>query len=167
MAQVKHVSYYTNVMQSWSKADLGKAPTEAQLAVAHVFGRPGKQSMAVAMALRDGGVTGKQIKLASALFDGKATPQLNHMRDLIAANMFTREAVPGAYVITLAPNGQKFIDLHGAKAAAVKPAAEAAKAPSKPAGKAKAKKAAKVAPAETPISEAPTVIEAPQAELTT
>jgi hypothetical protein len=60
MAQVKHISYYTNVMQSWSKADLGKAPTEAQLALAHVFGRPGKQSMAVAMALRDGGVSGSK-----------------------------------------------------------------------------------------------------------
>ena len=131
MAQVKHVSYYTNIMASWSKAELGKAPSEAQLALAHVFGRPGKQSMAVAMALRDGGVTGQQIKLASALFDGKATPQLNHMRDLIAAKQFERLPVPGAYALVIAPKGQQFVDLHGAKAAQVEPAAKAVKA-SKP-----------------------------------
>jgi hypothetical protein len=163
MAQVKHISYYTNVTASWSKADLGKMPSEANLSLAHVFGRPGKQSMAVAMALRDGGVTGKQIKLASALFDGKATPQLNHMRDLIAAKLFTREAVSGAYVITLAPKGQQFVDLHGAKAAAKvtgdKPAAKAAKPR-------KAKKVSVAPVTETPVSEAPTVSEGQPAELT-
>ena len=161
MAQVKHVSYYTNVMASWSKADLGKAPTEAQLALAHVFGRPGKQSMAVAMALRDGGVTGQQIKLASALFDGKATPQLNHMRDLIAAKQFERLPVPGAYALVIAPKGQQFVDLHGAKAATVeaKPVAKAAKA-SKP------RKAVKAPVTETPTSDPVTVSEAPVAELT-
>jgi hypothetical protein len=157
MAQVKHISYYTNVMASWSKPDLGAKPSEAQLALAHVFGRPGKQSMAVAMALREGGVTGKQIKGAAALFDGKPTPQLNHMRDLISEKLFTREAVPGAYVITLAPKGQQFVDLHGAKAAekvaGSKPAAKPAKA-------LKPRKAAKPAPVETPTSEAPTVSEA-------
>jgi hypothetical protein len=115
MSNVKHISYYTNVTQQWSKP-LGAKPTEAQLSLAHVFGRPGKQSLAVAMALRDGGVTGSQVKLASSLFDGKATPQLNHMRDLIKARMFNREAVPGAYAITLGPKGQQFVDLHGAKA---------------------------------------------------
>lgn len=132
MANVKHVSNYTNVYASWSKT-LGPKPTEAQLALAHVFGKPGKQSLAVAMALRADGVTGSQIKQASGLFDGKFTPQLNHMRELITGNCFTREAVPGKYVLTLAPKGQQFIDLHGAKAAAkvtaapVKAAAKAAK----------------------------------------
>ena len=117
MSQVKHISYYTNVMQSWSSSELGKKPTEAELSLAHVFGRPGKQSLAVALALRDGGVTGAQIKAVSALVDGKPTPQLNHMRDLIKARLFTREAVTGAYALTLAPRGQQFVDLHGAKAA--------------------------------------------------
>ena len=165
MAQVKHISYYTNVTASWSKADLGKMPSEAQLSLAHVFGRPGKQSMAVAMALRDGGVTGAQIKLASSLFDGKATPQLNHMRDLITAKMFTREPVSGAYVITLAPKGQQFVDLHGAKAAAK----VEAKAPvaAKAKGKAKRKPATPAAPAETPVNEAPAPVEGQPAELTT
>jgi len=136
MSNVKHISYYTNVTTQWSR-ELGTKPTEAQLSLAHVFGRPGKQSLAVALALRDGGVTGAQIKLASSLFDGKATPQLNHMRDLIKARMFTREAVPGAYAITLAPKGQQFVDLHGAKAAEKL----ADKASDKPAKKAKPAKA--------------------------
>jgi hypothetical protein len=165
MAQVKHISYYTNVMASWSKPDLGAKPSEAQLALAHVFGRPGKQSMAVAMALRDGGVTGKQIKGAAALFDGKPTPQLNHMRDLISEKLFTREAVPGAYVITLAPKGQQFVDLHGAKAAekvaGSKPAAKAAaKAASRPKGKGKAVTKPTTVTVIAPTSEAPTVSEA-------
>ena len=161
MAQVKHVSYYTNVMQSWSKGELGKAPSEAQLALAHVFGRPGKQSMAVAMALRDGGVTGQQIKLASALFDGKATPQLNHMRDLIAAKQFERLPVPGAYALKIAPKGQQFVDLHGAKAAAVEPKAEpSAKSKRKATRKAAVKATTVTAQVETPTSEAPSVTEA-------
>jgi hypothetical protein len=161
MAQVKHISYYTNVMQSWSKP-LGSKPSEAQLSLAHVFGRPGKQSLAVAMALRDGGVTGAQIKLASSLVDGKATPQLNHMRDLIAAKLFTREAGDG-YCLTLAPKGQQFVDLHGAKAAEKvtggKPVAKAK-------GKAVKKAKAKPAPAETPTPEAATVTEGQPAEMT-
>jgi hypothetical protein len=161
MAQVKHISYYTNVMQSWSKP-LGSKPTEAQLSLAHVFGRPGKQSLAVAMALRDGGVTGQQIKLASSLVDGKATPQLNHMRDLIAAKLFTREAGEG-YCLTLAPKGQQFVDLHGAKAAEKVTAAPKAM---KAKGKRKAKAVKVTAPAETPTSEAVPVSE-PVAEQAT
>ena len=145
MATVKHVSYYTNVMQQWGK-QLGPKPTEAELALAHVFGRPGKQSLAVALALRDGGVTGAQIKAVSALVDGKPTPQLNHMRALVNAKMFTRQPVPGAYALVKGPNADRFIDLHGAKAAA-----EAKPAKVKAAKKPRKAKAAK--PAELPVSE--------------
>jgi len=162
MAQVKHISYYTNVMQAWSR-DLGAKPTEAQLALAHVFGRPGKQSLAVALALRDGGVTGKQIKLASSLVDGKPTPQLNHMRSLIEAQSFKRLPVPGAYALELGPKGQQYVDLHGAKATAKATAKAEAKvtaktegapkAPKKAKGERKAKGATPVAATvETPIS---------------
>ena len=153
MSQVKHISYYTNVMQSWSSSELGKKPTEAELSLAHVFGRPGKQSLAVALALRDGGVTGAQIKAVSALVDGKPTPQLNHMRDLIRARLFTREAVTGAYALTLAPKGQQFVDLHGAMAAAklARKVASEAK-PAKPV-------------TETPTSEPATVTEGQPAEI--
>ena len=120
MSNVKHVSYYTNVMQQWSKA-LGPKPTEAQLATAHVHGRPGKQSLVVAMALRDCGVTRGQMLEAAGLYDGKPTPQLNHMRALVDSRMFTRQPVPGAYVLTVGPKHQQYADLHGAKAAADKP----------------------------------------------
>ena len=163
MANIKHISYYTNVMQQWSKP-LGAKPSEAQLALAHVFGRPGKQSFAVAMALRDGGVTGGQIKLASSLFDGKATPQLNHMRALIDARLFTRESgVPG-YKLVKGPKAAQFIELYGAKATegAGKAAAKGDKprAAAKAAGKRKAKAATPVAAVvETPTSEASSVNE--------
>ena len=145
MATVKHVSYYTNVMQQWGK-QLGPKPTEAELALAHVFGRPGKQSFVVGMALREAGVTRGQMLEACAMFDGKPTPQLNHMRALVNAKMFTRQPVPGAYALVKGPNADRFIDLHGAKAAAeAKPAkVKAAKKPRK----AKADR-----PAELPVSE--------------
>jgi len=147
MSNVKHISYYTNVVQQWSKA-LGPKPTEAELALAHVFGRPGKQSFVVALALRGDGVTRGQMLEACSLFDGKPTPQLNHMRALVNAKMFTRLPVPNAYALERGPNAQRFIDLHGAKATEGEPAKPAKKA----AGKRKAKKAAPGATVETPIS---------------
>lgn len=162
MANIKHIDNYTNVMKQWSKP-LGAKPTESQLALAHVFGRPGKQSFAVALALREAGVTGAQIKLASSLFDGKATPQLNHMRALIDARMFTRESgVPG-YKLVKGPKADQFIELYGAKATegagkAVK--GDKPKAATKAAGKRKAKAATPVAAeVQTPVSEAPAVNE--------
>ena len=89
------------------------------------------------------------------MFDGKPTPQLNHMRALVNAKMFTRQPVPGAYALVKGPNADRFIDLHGAKAAAEvkadKPAkvkAAKVKAAKKP-RKAKADK-----PAELPVIEA-------------
>ena len=145
MATVKHVSYYTNVMQQWGK-QLGPKPTEAELALAHVFGRPGKQSFVVGMALREAGVTRGQMLEACSMFDGKPTPQLNHMRALVNAKMFTRQPVPGAYALVKGPNADRFIDLHGAKAAA-----EAKPAKVKAAKKPRTAKAAK--PAELPVSE--------------
>lgn len=158
MSNVKHISYYTNVMQQWGKP-LGPKPTEAHLALAHVFGRPGKQSFVVAMALRDDGVTRDQMLTAMSLFDGKATPQLNHMRALIAAKMFTRETGVSGYKLTQGPKAQQFIDLHGAKAVEVAAAKAAPKAASKPKGKGKKTKATPVAAAETPASEAVPVTE--------
>ena len=168
MSQVKHISYYTNVMQSWSSSELGKKPTEAELSLAHVFGRPGKQSLAVALALRDGGVTGAQIKAVSALVDGKPTPQLNHMRDLVKARLFTREAVTGAYALTLAPRGQLFVDLHGAKAAeklAGQQAEKARKVAGKPKGEGKPVEVTTQPVTETPTSEPATVTEGQPAEI--
>ena len=151
MATVKHVSYYTNVMQQWGK-QLGPKPTEAELALAHVFGRPGKQSFVVGMALREAGVTRGQMLEACAMFDGKPTPQLNHMRALVNAKMFTRQPVPGAYALVKGPNADRFIDLHGAKAAAEVKADKADK-PAKVKAAKKPRKAKADRPAELPVSE--------------
>lgn len=156
MSNVKHISYYTNVMQQWGK-QLGPKPTEAQLATAHVHGRPGKQSFIVALALRADGVTRGQMLEAASLFDGKPTPQLNHMRALVNAKMFTRLPVPGAYALEIGPKHQQFADLHGAKAAAT----EAAAKPAKPAKAKKAGTKAKAQPTEPVATEAVT---APVAE---
>jgi len=151
MTQVKHISYYTNVMQQWGK-QLGAKPSEAQLAVAHVHGRPGKQSFIVAMALRDSGVTRGQMLEAAGLFDGKPTPQLNHMRALVNSKMFTRLPVPGAYALTIGPNHAKFADLHGAKAAASEAPQPKVSAKSKRKAERKAKVKAAAEPA-APVSE--------------
>lgn len=159
MTTVKHADNYTHVFKAWAPA-LGKQPTEAQLATAHVFGRPGKQSFAVAMALRDGGVSGSQIKTASALFDGKATPQLNHMRANIGAGLFERLPVPGVYAVKVTKNGQRFIDQYGkagnkpTEAKPVKAAAKPVKAPK--ANKAKGKVTEAPAPAVTATAPQPT-----------
>lgn len=160
MSNVKHISYYTNVMQQWGK-QLGARPTEAQLAVAHVHGRPGKQSFIVAMALRDTGVTRGQMLEAAGLFDGKPTPQLNHMRALVNSKMFTRLPVPGAYALAVGPNHAKFAELHGAKAAAVEQAAKPAKATK---ASRKAERKAKVKAATQAVEPAPAPVEAPAVE---
>jgi hypothetical protein len=155
MTTVKHVSYYTNVMGQWGK-QLGPKPTEAELALAHVFGRPGKQSFVVAMALREAGVTRGQMLGACAMFDGKPTPQLNHMRALVNAKMFTRQPVPGAYALVKGPNADRFIDLHGAKAAAVAEAKAGNKAdkPAKVKAAKKPRKAKADKPVDAPVAEA-------------
>ena len=151
MSNVKHISYYTNIMQQWGK-QLGPKPTEAQLAMAHVHGRPGKQSFVVALALRDEGVTRGQMLEACSLFDGKPTPQLNHMRALVNAKMFTRLPVPNAYALTVGPKHQQIADLHGAKVADTEKA--------KPAKKAKVAKPRKAKAVNAPVTEAMPVIEA-------
>lgn len=79
-----HTGWYSTVFNAWQVKALGPKPTNEQLGVIHALGaRPGKQAMANAMALRDGGVSGNQIKGASALFDGNPTPQLNKMRGFV------------------------------------------------------------------------------------
>ena len=159
MSNVKHIAFYTNVMTQWGR-DLGPKVTEAQLALAHVFGKPGKQSLVVAMALRPDGVTRGQMLGAAALFDGKPTPQLNHMRALVNAKLLTRQPVPGAYVLVKGPKADQYIDLHGAKAATS--AAEAK--PVKKAAKPRKAKAAKVETA--PVDAVTAPVETAPAELT-
>jgi hypothetical protein len=153
MSNVKHIAFYTNVMTQWAKADLGPKVTEAQLALAHVFGKPGKQSLVVAMALRADGVTRGQMLGAAALFDGKPTPQLNHMRALVNAKLLTRQPVPGAYVLVKGPKADQYIDLHGAKAATT--AAEAKPVKVKASKPRKAKVTAPAVTEAAPVETAP------------
>lgn len=119
MTKVSNRSHYTHVLDQWSKAPvkLGPQPTEAQFAIAHVFGRPGKQALGIAMALRDDGMTSAQMLAASALDDGNPTPCRNKLGLLVTNGMFTRDAAGnGVIKLTLAPRGQQWAD-NKAKAA--------------------------------------------------
>lgn len=151
--------WYANTFKGWQSKLLGRKPTAAELAIAHAFGKPGKQSLALAMAMRENGVTAGQIQIACG------APQNNHRRGLITEGMFKREAVPPSneghtvYKITLSPKGDKALK---AKAEAPKAEAKADKpAKAVKAAKAPRKHKAKVAPAEAPASDPVTVTEAP------
>lgn len=144
---------YKGFFKGWSKA-LGDKPTAEQLATIHALGaRPGKQALANAMMLRDGGATAAQIVMACG------APQLNKMRDLVARKLVTRDmnVAPSdnghtVYKISLAAKGKTTVDK--VNAAPV----EADAKPAKPARKRKAKPV--TAPVEAPASSEP----APQAQ---
>lgn len=129
-----HTVYYAETFKSWAgpKAKLlGAKPTEALLANAHGLGcRPGKQALAIAMAMREHGVTGGEIVIACG------APQLNKMRGLISDSYLKREAAPlrdghTVYKLAVTPKGLQRIKR---TEAAVAKADEAGKADdSKPA----------------------------------
>lgn len=78
MAKNDATGWYANTLKGWQTKLLGPAPTAAQLEAIHALGaRPGKQALASAMALRNGGVTGAQIVIACG------APQLNKMRGFV------------------------------------------------------------------------------------
>lgn len=83
--------WYANVFKGWPTKLVGPQPNAAQLNTIHMLGaRPGKQALANAMALRDGGVTGAQIVMACG------APQLNKMRGFVTDGLMRFEAVPPA-----------------------------------------------------------------------
>lgn len=152
--------HYKGFFKNWSKA-LGARPTVEQLATIHALGaRPGKQALANAMMLRDGGATAAQIVMACG------APQLNKMRDLVARKLVTRDmnvapsdAGHTVYKISLAAKGKTAIE----KAATA--AVEGTTDKAKPARKRKAKPA-KVTPeaaAVEPVTEIE-LIDQPQAQ---
>lgn len=161
-----HATYYAANFKNWQAKQLGNKPSDALLATAHAFGRPGKQSLALAMAMRPEGVTGSQIVMVAG------APQNNHRRGLIEGGLFKREAAAPneqghtVYKITLTAKGtaaMKRAAEVAAKAALagdteVKPKAKKAKGKTKAATTRKAKPAAEV-----PVNEAPAA-EVPQAE---
>lgn len=156
-------AWATPYFKQWL-ARLGSKPTAAQLATAAAFAKraPGHEAMALAMALRDEGVTGSQVLIACG------APQNNHRTKLITAGFFKREAtgkVDGhtVYKITLTKRGEAAVTKREAVTAADaamgdKPVTVKAKAKAKPANKRKAKATATVdVPATAPALATDTV----------
>jgi hypothetical protein len=147
--------------KGWSAKHLGSKPDDTMLNVAHRLGlRPGKQALAVSMALRPEGVSGSQIVMASG------APQLNRMRGLIAAGVVKRDMNTPAnpqgqsvYKLTLTPKGEKVIERAAVladKAALDTGEAKPVKAKTKKAAAAPRKRKAKVTvPEQAPAPEAP------------
>ncbi len=104
-------NWYGNVFKAWQSKQLGPKPTAEMLATIHNLGaRPGKQALAIAMSLRDCGVTNSQIVIACG------APQLNKMRGLITDAYLKREAVPPSpeghtvYKLTLTGKGKQRVE---------------------------------------------------------
>ena len=136
-------TWYGNVFKTWQTKLLGPKPTDEQLANIHNLGaRPGKQALAIAMGLRDDGVTGAQIQIACG------APQLNKMRGFITDALLKRlPATPGdnghtVYKLAVTPKGNQRIE-RAVKAAAKQAEAEAAEPAEKPVKAKAAKKPAK------------------------
>lgn len=162
----KQTNTYAPFFKGWQVKALGPRPNDDLLAVAHGLGlRPGKQALANAMALREGGVSGSQIVMATG------AQQLNRMRGLIAAGVVKREAVAAneqghtVYKITLTAKGTAAIKRaseaadKATLAQAAKPAKVSAKSKRKAERKAERKAAVKAAeaqatPANEPVTEA-------------
>lgn len=158
---VNHRAYYATVWPNWQTKLLGPQPTNEQLAVIHgLKARPGKQALANAMALRDGGVTGSQIKSAVALIDGGSNPQLNKMRSLVTAGLLAWVPMPvtgggKVYRTKLTPLGASMVKGNATATVHVTTGlkAVAPKAPAKP--KAKRKPAIKAPGTGEPAAEYP------------
>ena len=166
---IKASDWYGEAFKVWSVKTHGPKPDAELLEKAHAFGRPGKQSLALAMAMRDCGVTGQQVMFAC---DGK--PQNNHRVGLIKAKLLKRvepfQAADGhtVYKVELTTLGVKRIEQRAAAAADAalpegdKPKGKVKKAASKP-RKAKGK-AVEAPEAETvepvPVIDAPVTVDA-------
>ena len=138
--------WYATTFKQWPK-QVGAKPTAEQLDTIHKLGaRPGKQALANALMLRDGGVTGAQIVMACG------APQLNKMRDFVAKGLAKRVPISNdaaghtVYKLALTPRGT-------AKVAKVA-AAPAEAMPVKAKRKAKADKVQPVQPEAMPASPA-------------
>lgn len=130
-------AFYQPMFKAWSKAH-GSKPTADMLSSVHgLSARPGKQALAIAMALRPEGVTGSQIILATG------APQLNKMRGYITDALLKRLPAPPSaeghkvYRLELTAKGKQRIASTAAREAKLAEAGKAADAP-------KAEKPAKV-----------------------
>src|SRR5882672_813400 len=98
---------YATFFSAWQANVVGPKPTAELLERVEGLGlRQGKQAMACALSLRDGGVTGSQIVIVCG------APQLNRMRGLIAEGMFKRHAAAAdpqghtVYKCSVTPKGE-------------------------------------------------------------
>ena len=97
--------WYTEQLKAWPKQAGPKVNAELLETVHRLGARPGKQAMANAMYLRDGGATTAQVCMVVG------APQLNKMRGFITDGLLKREAVsPSAeghtvYRLTLTAKG--------------------------------------------------------------
>lgn len=158
--------HYAPFFKGWQVKALGPRPTDEMLTTAHAFGRAGKQSLALAMAMRDCGVTGGQVVMACG------APQNNHRIAQIKSGFFKRDlSVPKAdgvhtvYKLTITAKGEGRVkkaaeaEANAALDAGDKPKAKkAASKPRKP-------KAAKPEATQAPVSE-PAVSDAPVTDTT-
>ncbi len=167
-------NWYGEIFKGWQAKQLGPKPTAEQLATVHnLKARPGKQALAIAMGLRDCGVTGSQIVIACG------APQLNKMRGFIEDALLKRVAVPMAanghqvYKLEVTAKGKQRIErtekaLAAAEAEGNTKAAEKAVSAVKPKAKAKVAKVkkptSKAAKAKVPANEL-TVTERPEVEV--
>jgi hypothetical protein len=146
------LGWYGHMVKVWPTKHVGAVPAAETLANVHALGcRPGKQAMAIAMALRPVGVTGPQIVMVCG------APQLNKMRGLITDGVVKREAVPPqgdtghtVYKLTLTAKGAAKVKAAGKAAAEAKPTTAAK--PGKAAKAAKPRKAKAVAKPDTALA---------------
>lgn len=166
MTNQTETNWYADTFKNWPVKLVGPKPTADMLSTVHKLNaRPGKQALAIAMALRDGGVTGSQIVIACG------APQLNKMRGYISDAILKRLPVPPSseghtvYKLELTAKGKQSITRFEARAAKLE-AEGAAKADSKAKGTAKPKKAAKakaVDKAASDVTDSPAAVAAERA----
>lgn len=168
MSNTENRAHYGASFKAWAVKQLGAQPTDTQLGQAHGLGcRPGKQALAIAMSLRDAGVTGGQIIMACG------APQLNKMRGFIDDAYLKRVAVSKTaeghtvYKNVVTPKGLKRIEATAKRAADLEAAGKAGDTP-------KVKKVAKGTaprkPKAKPVAEMPVEVQPgvePVVELTT
>jgi hypothetical protein len=117
-----HSNHYKALWQAWQTELHGPYPTEQALSDVHALGcSPGKQAMAIAMAMREGGASRRQIMLASGLFDGNPSGQFNKLKLMIANGTFTQLSAGGVYKVELTKAGAEMVARGATRTARVTP----------------------------------------------
>lgn len=164
MTNANETNWYSNVFKGWQAKQLGAKPTAELLATVHNLGaRPGKQALAIAMGLRDTGVTGSQIVIACG------APQLNKMRGFITDSLLKREAAPPVnghtcYKLVLTKKGEARVERTVKQTADKAAAGDGTVTADKPKGKKAVKAATKRKAAVKPAQAVETVVEPVTAE---